>query len=441
MNKETINENNLSQQHNVAEPERKEQSREARPTPARTTAILKRSMLIYGAVLIAVVCFTAGLIVGTRTCATECASTQQVMNREEGMPERVDFALFWDVWNKLNKKHVDRPFDKQELLYGAIKGMVAASEDPYSGFLDPEETKLFNSQIEGKFEGIGAEIGMRGNMLTIVSPLPESPAERAGVKAQDQVLKVDDKIIDGMSVDEAVQLIRGPKGSIVKLTIYRPSTKETLELSITRETIHVDSVKLEFIDENIAHLQIRSFGNGTVQEINDAADEILNRNARGIIIDVRNNPGGLLDVAINVASLFMENGKIVVIEDKGNGNRHEFESSRNNKLKNVPTVILQNEGSASASEIIAGALRDIRNTPIIGMKSFGKGSVQDYELLPVKDIGDASLRTTIAKWLTPNGTSIHDNGIEPDITVELTEDDMNNDRDPQLDRAIEEVKR
>lgn len=385
----------------------------------------KQAIYAYIVIIVALVAFG----VGTRFNNSSTPATNELSD--------VSFEPFWEIWKTVNSTYVDRPLDHRALLYGAIKGMVNATEDPYSQFLTPEETALFTSQIEGKFEGIGAEIGLRDDIITAITPLPGSPAEQAGLRPLDKIVKVDNTETIGMSVDEAVQLIRGPKGSIVTLTIVREENEDQQEqeLKITRDTISIKSVELTMLENNIAHIELRNFGTDTVKEFNAAADELTKNHARGVILDVRNDPGGLLDVAINISSLFLHKGDVVLIEDKGNGEREEHKAVSNNKLNEIPVVVLINEGSASASEILAGALRDNKGTPLIGKTSFGKGSVQDYEQVDVGEEKSASLRVTVAKWLTPKGISINENGLEPDEDVEINSEHP--EQDTQLEKAIE----
>jgi carboxyl-terminal processing protease len=397
---------------------------------------IKKYLTIYAVILSILASFTLGLYVGkVKTPSFLKEDSQNLINTEENKPQNVDFSLFWDVWNEINDKYINQPVDQQALVYGAAKGLVSALQDPYSEFMDPTETQSFNSMLSGTFEGIGAEIAIKNNVLTIVAPLPESPAEKAGLKAGDQILKIDDTVTQELSVDEAVQKIRGSKGSIVTLTIYRENNGGPKEFKVTRDTIKVKSVKVEYKENNIAHITISSFNDDTVTELNKIADEIVAKKSPKIILDLRNNPGGLLDVAVNTATFFLEKNTVVVTEDYGDKqNIHKAKS--NNKLKDIPLVVLQNEGSASASEILSGALKDNRQITIVGKTSFGKGSVQEFEQLK----SNSSLRITVAKWLTPNGTQINQNGIKPDIEIDLTEEDFNNNRDPQLDKALEIIK-
>ncbi len=356
-------------------------------------------------------------------------------NIDKGQPEAVDFSLFWDVWEIVSSRHVDRKgFDLTSLRNGAISGMLSAIGDPFTVHLPPQQSKRFLEDIGGKFSGVGIEIGIRDKMLTVVAPLEDTPAFKAGILAGDKILLIDDTNTEGITLEDAVQLIRGPKGSQVTLTIRRGETEK--KISITRDDIRIPAVKLEFIDSDIAHIKLITFNRNVDPQFEDAANQIIKNKVNRIILDLRNNPGGLLDSSINISSWFLNQGATVVIEDFGNGKSNKFNSARNGLLKDRQVVILINQGSASASEIVAGALRDNNKYKLVGVKTFGKGSVQD-----VTNLRDSStVKFTIAKWLTPNGHSIDGNGLEPDFEVELTEEDIENKLDPQLNRAIELIR-
>jgi carboxyl-terminal processing protease len=353
-------------------------------------------------------------------------------------PEEVDFSLFWEAWDTLKEKFVDKgKFDVQEMIYGAISGMVESLDDPYTIFLNPEDTKKFIEDVSGTFEGVGMEIGMREGKLQVIAPLERTPAQRAGLRAGDRIMEVDGKSTADMTIDEAVNLIRGPKGTEVVLTIYREEWGETREIKIVRDVIEVPSLEWELKEGNIAYLKLYHFSERAAFDFQMAAIEILNSEADRIILDLRNNPGGYLEVAQDIAGWFLEKGDIVTIEDFGEGEEDVlYKAEGNATLLPYPIVVLINEGTASGSEILAGALRDNRGVKLIGQTSFGKGSVQELEKLEE----GSSLKITIARWLTPSGQLITDEGLEPDIEVELTDEDYEAKRDPQLDKAIEIIK-
>jgi len=353
-------------------------------------------------------------------------------------PEEIDFSLFWEAWQKLQGKYVDEEkFDIQKMIYGAISGMVKSLEDPYTVFLNPEDTKRFIEDVKGTFEGVGMEIGIRKGQLQVIAPLEGTPAQRAGLRAGDKILKIDDKPTMDMTIDEAVNLIRGQKGTEVTLTIFREDWEKTKEIKIIRNVIKVPSLKWEMKNENIAYLKLYHFSEKASFDFTQAAIEILESPAQKIILDLRNNPGGYLEVARDVAGWFLEKGQVVAIEDFGGEKEQKiYKAQGPAQLVVYPTVVLINKGSASSSEILAGALRDNRGILIIGEASFGKGSVQELERLRE----GSSLKITVAKWLTPKGELITDVGLKPDIEIEMTEEDYEEERDPQLDKAIEIIK-
>lgn len=362
---------------------------------------------------------------------------KNIINKDVGQPKGVDFTTFWTVWGLLQSRYVDKDkLDTQNLVYGAIDGLVKAVGDPYTTFLKPKESEEFSQQVNGAFSGIGIEIGLRKGILTVIAPIKDTPAQRVGLLAGDKILKIGDKTTDGMKIDEAVSLIRGPKGTKIKLTITRDGLEKAKELIITRDVIKVPAVDWKMTDGNIAYVQLFIFNKNIDSEFKKAAKEISQSKAQKIILDLRNNPGGLLDSAVNIASYFLDANQTVTIEKFGDGTQNAFPSNPNGLLKNYPLVVLINKGSASASEIVAGALKDNRGVTIVGETSFGKGSVQE-----LNDLSQgASLKITVAKWFTPKGVSITDQGIKPAIEVQRSEDDITNNKDPQLDKAVELVK-
>lgn len=376
--------------------------------------------------------FLAGLFVGRYVVPAGEFSTQplQFVAVKEGERELV-FPTFWEAWDVLHNDFINKDkIEDKSLFYGAVSGLVNAAGDPYTVFSDPQTTKQFEENIEGSFSGIGIEIGMREGSITVIAPLEGSPAETAGVRSGDTVLAIDDKPIDSEeTLDDVVNRIRGPKGSAVKLTVLHKDENAPAEVSIIRDTIHIESVKVETKD-GVAHLRISSFNGDTAAQVKQAMSEAARAQIKGVIIDVRNNPGGFLESAVEIASVFLDPNTIVVSE-RGDQNK-EYRSKGQPILKNVPVVALMNGGSASASEILAGALRDQRHALLIGEKSYGKGSVQEFKKL---DDG-SSLRVTVAKWFTPAGHSIDEAGLEPDVAVEDNRDTLG---DEQLDRAAKEL--
>ncbi len=387
----------------------------------------KKNLAVISAILIVFIAFEIGISIGkTFVVCKTCA------------PEDIDFSLFWQSYNTLKEKFVNPgKIDNQKIIYGAISGMVKTLGDPYTVFYNPEETKKFEEQLLGIFEGIGIEIDIKNEQLVVITPLEGTPAQRSGLMAGDRILKIGNTDTSGISVDEAVTLIRGPKGTEVNLTIFRDGWQESKEIKIIRDVIKIPSLKWELLENNIAYIHIYQFSESLSSDFRKAAIEILNSPAKKIILDLRNNPGGYLEVSQYIAGWFLERGKTVVIEDFGNGKeKNIYKSEGNGEFMRYPMVALINKGSASASEILAGALRDDRDIKLIGEKSFGKGSIQ--EMVELKK--ESTIKITIAKWLTPKGVSISDVGLDPDIKSEMTEEDYKQNKDPQLEKAIETVK-
>ncbi len=382
-----------------------------------------------------VLSFVAGTSFSTYNFVS--SANPEIINTKDEVPEylnkAVDFNLYWNVMDILKNKYIDS--DKvldTELFYGSLAGMVASLGDPYSVFLTPQVNKEFTEELSGNFQGIGAEIGLKKGILTIIAPLPGTPAENAGLQPRDQVLAIDGVSTSGMGLDESVSRIRGEGGTEVVLTILSPDSEESRDVTIIRDVINIVSVSWSKKENNTAYIKLSYFNQDTEQQFRAIAKEVLAANPDQIILDVRNNPGGFLDVAILIASYWIEDD-VIVQERFSDGTIDKYQSRGKPIFSDIPTVVLINEGSASASEIVAGALSDYGKATLIGMQSFGKGSVQD--LIELSD--GSSVKITIAKWLTPNGTTIDKEGLTPDIEVDLTKEDYDEDRDPQLDAAIQ----
>lgn len=362
----------------------------------------------------------------------------KVINREDA-PVDVDYNLLWQALKIVQDKYIDSEnIDPQKVLYGAIQGAISAAGDEYTQFFDPKTLAEFKSDLQGSFSGIGAEIVQKDGSIMVVAPLEGSPAERAGILAKDYIVKINGESTDAMGSDVAASKIRGPEGSQVVVSIYREGKPDTFDLTITREKIEVKSVKLEYREvsgKKVAIIKISKFGDDTVELFNLAADDIVKNNPVAVIVDQRNNPGGYLDSSVEVASQWLESGKLVVSEDHSEKDIVTYNSLGYNKLGKFKTIVLINGGSASAAEILAGALKDNGKAILIGEKSFGKGSVQ--ELVPLGK--DAAVKVTIAKWITPGGKNLNKDGLEPDIKVPLTTEDAEAKRDPQMDKALEEA--
>lgn len=350
----------------------------------------------------------------------------------QGRP--ASFNLFWRVWDLLGEKY-DGELDHSKLIYGAISGLVKATGDDYSAFYTPEETEALQEDLSGNFEGIGAELTVKESKIMIVAPLSGSPAEQAGLKAGDEIIKIDGKEAIGLSLQEAVSKIRGPKGSTVNLTVQSGEEKSR-DVKITRDTINVSSVKWSEKD-GVGYIQLTRFAEDTYGLLQQAEAELTGKGITKYVIDLRNNPGGYLDVSVDVASEFMDSGA-VVIEKNRKGLSKTKSAKPGGKLADskYEILILVNEGSASASEIVAGAVKDNKRGTIAGEKTFGKGSVQ--ELLNLD--GGATLKITTARWYTPNGTNISEQGIEPDVKMVPLSEDESEGTDSQLDQALEYVR-
>ncbi len=360
-----------------------------------------------------------------------------VMNEELGKPQRVDFSLFWQAWNALEEKYVEsEKIDYKEMVYGAIEGMVSSLSDPYTVYMPPRESEIFKEDASGEFQGVGMEIGLRDGQLTVISPLEGTPADRAGLKAGDKILEINGTSTQGIATEEAVKVIRGPKGTEVVFTIYREGWPEAKEFAIVRDVIEIPSVSWESKESGIAYIQIYHFSEKAELAFREAASEILAGENDKIILDLRNNPGGYLEISQYIAGWFLEKGEVVTIEDFGDSRGQiEYKAQGPSSLLSYPVVVLINQGSASASEILAGALRDNRGAKLVGEESFGKGSVQE-----LKELDEGSLKITIARWLTPNGSQIDQKGLEPDFKVPFTEEEFEKEQDPQLEKAIEILK-
>lgn len=363
-----------------------------------------------------------------------CVLDRTEVTEKSGDP--ADFDQFWKAWNIINDKYVPtkhKAVSNQEKVWGAISGLANSLGDPYTYFLPPQEKSLFEQDVQGSFGGVGMQIGAKDGFLTVIAPLKGSPSERAGIKKGDKILKIDNATTTEMTVDKALYLIRGEVGKSVKLLIYRDGVKEPFDVKIVREVIALPTIDTEKKGD-VFIIRLYGFPATGAELFRGALREFAQSGSTKLVLDVRGNPGGYLEVAVDMASWFLPQGKVVVSEEEKGGIGHAYRSKGYNVFGDkFHFVILTDGGSASAAEILAGALEQHGVATLVGTKTFGKGSVQ--ELIPIT--ADTSLKVTVARWITPNGTNLSAGGLDPDVKVEITKDDVEKGRDPQLDKAIE----
>lgn len=373
-----------------------------------------------------------GYLHGHQNLKFEKNHTPELVNLELKKPTTVDFSKFWEVYNKIEEDYID-PIDSAKALEGSIRGLVDSLDDPYSVYLSKQESKEFLDDLNGTFEGIGAELTIKDNIITVVTPLDDSPAHKAGLKTKDKIIAINGEDATKLSLEEAVSKIRGKRGTKVQLTIVSDGEKNPKDITIIRDSIKASSVSYK-TEDNLAILRINQFADDSIGLMQKYAGEIIkDKNIKGIILDLRNNPGGLLESSIDISSLFIGDSKTIVIQQDRKGNKKEKKTTLEPILKDYPLAVLINEGSASASEIVSGAISDHQRGKIIGINSYGKGSVQD--LMELED--GSTLKLTIEKWLTPNGETISHKGIKPEIEVT---DDEKTEEDEVLLKAKEVLK-
>ena len=379
--------------------------------------------------------FSLGFKVGQETPKT--IVVRSVSNLGEGKPADADFGTFWQAWQIINDNYLrNKDVTTVAKLHGAIKGLVGSLNDPYSEFFNPDDGKKFEQDVQGNFGGIGTELGVKKNQLVIVAPLKDTPASRAGILAGDQILKINSSSTDGITIEKAVSLIRGPEGTEVILTIFREGWSKTKDFKMVRANIVVPTLEVETVNDHITHLSLHGFNGNAEPLFYQAMLKELRNGSRGLILDLRNDPGGFLEVAVNLAGWFLPKGSLVVSEAGTVKPSQDFRAVGNAMLVNFPVVALVNGGSASAAEILAGALRDVRHIKLVGETSFGKGTVQ--ELQHLRD--GSSIKVTVAHWVLPSGQILENGGLKPDVEVKLTDEDIANKKDPQLNKAIEVLK-
>jgi carboxyl-terminal processing protease len=362
-------------------------------------------------------------------------STPQPVNPPAASPEELEelFEPFWEAWQVIHEQYVDQPVNDEEMMRGAISGMIEALGDPHSSYMDPEQYSELNTTLTGEYEGIGAEVDTSTKPLTIVSPFPGSPAEEVGLKPGDMVIAIDGEDVSNLDGNLVRKRILGPSGSKVVLTIAREGQADTFDVEITRANINIPNQESRMLEGTIGYIRLYSFSTDTTRDLRAALRDLLRQKPNGLILDLRYNGGGFLNTAVEVASEFIDRG-VIVIEEYGDGSQEELNANRGGLATDIPLVVLVNEGSASASEIVAGAIQDYGRGQLVGVTTFGKGSVQ----LPVElKNNEGVVRVTIARWLTPNGRQINEIGLEPDVVVEISDTDIEAERDPQLDKAVE----
>ena len=399
-------------------------------------------LLVVGGAFIAG--FGAGVVVAPLSPALSSAGIEPpipspaptatpTVSLEASETEEETFGLFWEVWHILQEEYYGQLPDETGMTHGAIQGVLDTLDDDHTAFFDPDVAKMMRQDMSGSFEGIGAHVRMQEDgRLMIVAPIEGQPAEAAGLRRGDIILEADGVSLEGMNIWEAISHIRGPEGSVVRLTVLREGLAEPFVVEIERASIPMPTIKAEMLDNKVAYVKLFEFNSQANARLEEALEELLARDPRGLILDLRNNPGGFLNEAVNVASQFISEGHIL-LERFGDGTEHVYEAREGGVALEVPMVVLVNAGSASASEIVAGALQDTGRGTLIGETTFGKGSVQLLHRL--RD--DSELRVTVARWFTPDDRLIHGHGLEPDVVVEMTPEDMDAGLDPQLDRAVE----
>jgi carboxyl-terminal processing protease len=386
-------------------------------------------------ILFIILFFAFGIYVGGSNYR-EIDKVLGISGKEPQVATQTDFSPFWKVWNTINEKYPtpDKITD-QERVYGAISGLMSSLNDPYSVFFNPEETKSFEEEITGNFDGIGMEVGMKDGVITVIAPLKDTPAYRANIKSGDKIFKIDKTTTTDLSIEEAIKLIRGPKGTTVTLTIYREGEKQPIEIKIVRDTINIPTLDTEIRKDGIFVIKLYSFSANSANLFRKAMKQFVESKKDKLILDLRGNPGGYLDAAVDMASWFLKSGKVIVTEDYGNKKAPEIFRSKGYNIftDKLKFMILIDDGSASASEILAGAMQDNNRAKLVGETSFGKGSVQQViDITP-----DTILKITVAKWLTPNGNSISEKGLTPDYPVKITQKDLDAKIDPQMNKAVE----
>jgi len=390
--------------------------------------LLKKIFTVVAVLSLVTVAFYAGMWVGGNFDQEE--TTNYISSSDPQLSTL--FSPFFQAWDIVHEQYVDQPVDDVKLMQGAISGMMSGLGDIHSSYMDPETYQQANAPLQGGYTGIGAWVDTSGDSLIIVAPMPDSPAEAAGLQPGDTVIGIDGEDVTGIAPDIVLQSILGPADTLVVLTVVREGVDDPFDISITRAEIEIPVLQYEMLENNIAYINLYQFSINAGEEFQAALEDLLAQNPVGIILDLRDDTGGYLDAAFKVTSFFIEDGPIM-IEEWGDGTEHTYNASGNVLAPDLPLVVLVNGGSASASEITAGAIQDRGRGTLVGSTTYGKGSVQNWIELE----GDnGAIRVTVARWLTPNGKQIHGVGLTPDVEVDYTQEDFDAGIDPQLDEAI-----
>jgi carboxyl-terminal processing protease len=406
--------------------------------------VLRAFLIAFVAMILIIGSFGGGFAAGHflpfgNTAASTATPQVTVSGNQGGTPADLQslFAPFWEAWTIIHQQYVDQPVDNTKLMEGAINGMMQSLGDPHSTYMNPQEYTDATSALAGSYAGIGAYVDTSGTLLTITKPIDGSPALKAGLQAGDQIVAVDGTDVTSLNPETVRQKVLGPEGTVVTLTIQRPGDAQTFDVKITRATIVVPSVTSKMLANNIAYIQISTFGDTTANDLRQQLGDLMKQNPKGLILDLRDNGGGYLDTAISVASEFIPSG-LIVSEKYGDGTITPHNATPGGLATNssLPMIVLVNAYSASASEIVAGALQDTGRAKLLGVTTYGKGSVQNW--VPLSD-NQGAVRVTIARWLTPKGRTIDKTGLTPDIVVDMTADDVKAGLDPQLDAAVKQL--
>lgn len=393
-------------------------------------------LLVFIALFLVAGSFSGGVLVGwllPNQTLLESTPTATPDTEDQKVSLDVLFTPFWETWQYVHDQFVDQPVDDTKLMQGAIKGMLDSLGDKHTGYMDPDTYKQVTAPLDGSYEGIGASVDTSGKLLTIISPMPGSPAEEAGLKAGDAVIKVNGNDVTKTDPNIVLKSVKGPAGTDVTLTIQRIDTPDPFDVTITRKKIELKSVTSEMKEGDLAYVRISTFGETTTAELKSALKTLLAQNPKGLILDLRYNSGGYLNTAIEVISQFIPSG-VVMYEQQQNGEEISYSAESGGLATKIPMVVLVNEGSASASEITAGAIQDFDRGVIVGTTTYGKGSVQNW--IPLQN-DQGAVRITVARWLTPDHRQINEVGLTPDVQVELTQEDVDAEIDAQLNKAIE----